>query len=662
MSSVLGGINGTIFCYGQTGAGKTFTMAGDVMSFPHRGLIPRALHQIFQEVELRVDKSFKISVSYLEIYNEAMYDLLSDNPGSSGDLQVIEDGGATRVLGLRQVEVRTEEEALSQFFLGEQMRSTSEHVLNKHSSRSHCIFTVHLEVKTSSSLAEKAIVSKLNLVDLAGNERVKRTNVTGQILLEAQYINKSLTFLEQVVQALARRDAHVPYRQTKLTAVLRDALGGNCRTLMIANVWKDDQFAEESLSTLRFATRVRMLQTEPIVNESSDPEFLVRKYQRQVQELRQELAMRDSLAGRSFVNYADATEAELTELRALLQRYLDGDADLHEIPTDSLKRIRETFGAFRLLYHNLKTMLEGQLAAGGVGEAAGGGVPGARGSMVGGAATMVQFDESALVGEVDGSAGGIHIGQAPAGARPADISMTPGGLSRPLTRSMSLSPTRGQGVSESLGGADFLSGTGAGLPSALDANGAYYRYRNQVPEGVALNIELRRLQEEIKMARASLKDCSAAVNATKSEIDRLTAAVEEKKAASAASKDDVTDGEQYELIAQLKEAKLRYRADFVRIKEVRAHLETLQGSVVEKKQALIDGFNEWLPTDGGSTMGGFANTLGGGEAEDEGLGGAVGGLQMMGAAGDRDGVSQAYVSALRTMKARKAAGGAAVKR
>lgn len=124
------------------------------------------------------------------------------------------------------------------------------------------------------------------------------------MLLEAQYINKSLTFLEQVVQSLGRRDNHVPYRQTKLTSVLRDSLGGNCRTLMFANVWKDDQFAEESISTLRFATRVRLLQTEPIVNESSDPEFLIRKYQRQVRELKQELAMRDSLAGRSFVNYA----------------------------------------------------------------------------------------------------------------------------------------------------------------------------------------------------------------------------------------------------------------------------------------------------------------------------------------------------------------------
>lgn len=171
VSNVLAGINGTIFAYGQTGAGKTFTMGGDVMSYPHRGVIPRSLHQIFQEVELRVDKSYRVSVSYLEIYNECMYDLLSDKPGASGDLQVIEDGGQTRIVGLRQVEVRSEEEALSQFFLGEQMRSTSDHVLNKNSSRSHCIFTVYVEVKTSSSISEKAITSKLHLVDLAGSER-----------------------------------------------------------------------------------------------------------------------------------------------------------------------------------------------------------------------------------------------------------------------------------------------------------------------------------------------------------------------------------------------------------------------------------------------------------------------------------------------------------
>lgn len=127
---------------------------------------------------------------------QCMYDLLSANPASS-DLTVVEERGQAKVLGLRQVEVKSEEEALQWFFTGEQGRSTSDHVLNKNSSRSHCIFTLYVDVKTSNSAAERAVQSKLNLVDLAGSERVKRTNVTGQVLVEATYINKSLTFLEQ---------------------------------------------------------------------------------------------------------------------------------------------------------------------------------------------------------------------------------------------------------------------------------------------------------------------------------------------------------------------------------------------------------------------------------------------------------------------------------
>ena len=117
----------------------------------------------------------------------------------------------------------------------------------------------------------------------------------GQALKEASAINKSLTFLEQVVQSLSRKDAHIPFRQTKLTAAMRDALGGNCCTVMIANIWGDPSFKEETMSTLKFATRVRTLETEALVNESTDPTLMLRRYERQIKELKQELAMKDTL-------------------------------------------------------------------------------------------------------------------------------------------------------------------------------------------------------------------------------------------------------------------------------------------------------------------------------------------------------------------------------
>lgn len=137
VENVIAGYNGTVFCYGQTGAGKTYTMSGSPSAFVHRGIIPRAISHVFREVDMRVEKQFTIRISYLEIYNDALYDLLSDSPPGTVALHVVTEGGVTTVRGLTQHEVRGEEDALAAFFRGEAMRSTAEHVLNKESSRSH---------------------------------------------------------------------------------------------------------------------------------------------------------------------------------------------------------------------------------------------------------------------------------------------------------------------------------------------------------------------------------------------------------------------------------------------------------------------------------------------------------------------------------------------
>lgn len=174
-----------------------------------------------------------------------------------------------------------------------------------------------------------------------------------------------------------------------------------------------------------------------------------------------------------------------------------------------------------------------------------------------------------------------------------------------MTRAQSVRQPGGppQGLMGTVNEASEHSLFSVGVNSALDANGAYFRYRNQVHEGIEINTELKRATEELKEARMRLKDCSAAVNATKAEIDDLTAKVEEKKAEAAAARDDVTDSEQYEMVARLKEAKLRYRSEFTRYKEVRTEADALQGQIAEKKQALLDGFNEWMAAQGMGGMG-----------------------------------------------------------
>lgn len=160
-------------------------------------------------------------------------------------------------------ECDTEEDALEQLFEGETNRSYAAHLLNSHSSRSHAVYTLHIESRSRVESTEKIVFSKLHLVDLAGSERTKKTGTGGKQLEEAQHINKSLSYLEQVVLALSdkKRD-HIPYRQTTLTNLLRDSLGGNCKTVMIANVHCSKQHIEETISTLKFATRMMKVKNE----------------------------------------------------------------------------------------------------------------------------------------------------------------------------------------------------------------------------------------------------------------------------------------------------------------------------------------------------------------------------------------------------------------
>ncbi|EKX48915.1 hypothetical protein GUITHDRAFT_157489 [Guillardia theta CCMP2712] len=247
VTAALDGFNGTIFAYGQTGSGKTFTMTGGPEKYADRGIIPRTLSHIYNELRRRSDFSYQIHVSYLEIYNNNGYDLLDpsleeqakqleDLPKVS--LQEDEDGNI-HLKNLSAHHAPSEEEALNLLFLGDTIRTTSETPMNLASSRSHCIFTLFITAcKVGTDVIRK---SKLHLVDLAGSERVYKTSAQGSLLKESKYINVSLHFLEMVIVALQERSQgknqrHIPYRNSMMTSVLRDSLGGNCKTSMIATM------------------------------------------------------------------------------------------------------------------------------------------------------------------------------------------------------------------------------------------------------------------------------------------------------------------------------------------------------------------------------------------------------------------------------------------
>jgi kinesin family protein 6/9 len=237
--SALEGYNGCILCYGQTGAGKTFTMTGAQTDYKYRGIAPRLLSSLYQEINSRYEHQIKVSISYIELYNETLVDLLDAE--STAQLSIQEDQkGYVLVKGQTLRQADNEEDALQVLFEGENNKTVASHKLNNASSRAHSVFTIHLEIRSKVESSEKVVMSKINLVDLAGSERTKKTGSEGITLIEAQFINKSLSFLEQVVVALSdqQRD-HIPYRQNKLTYLLKDSIGGNSKTCMIANIWPE---------------------------------------------------------------------------------------------------------------------------------------------------------------------------------------------------------------------------------------------------------------------------------------------------------------------------------------------------------------------------------------------------------------------------------------
>lgn len=268
VENVLDGYNGTIFAYGQTGCGKTFSMMGDPRSETNKGIIPRTFSQIMNVVSEKKNCQFLVMVSFLEIYNENIRDLLGD-PEARLDVKEDKDKGVF-VQDLSKVPTKSVDEMLEVMFKGDKNRSVGATAMNQDSSRSHSIFTIYVEMSENlpGVVEPKIKAGKLNLVDLAGSERQSKTQATGQRLEEAKKINLSLSALGNVISALvAGGKKHIPYRDSKLTRLLQDSLGGNTKTLMIAAVSPAKSNFEETVGTLKYASRAKMIQNKPTVNE-----------------------------------------------------------------------------------------------------------------------------------------------------------------------------------------------------------------------------------------------------------------------------------------------------------------------------------------------------------------------------------------------------------
>jgi kinesin family protein C1 len=262
VQSALDGYKVCIFAYGQTGSGKTYTMMGNPELDDQKGMIPRSLEQIFQASQTLNSQGwkYKMQASMLEIYNETIRDLLAANrmaaqDGGSSKYTIKHDAnGNTHVSDLTVVDVTSISEVSSLLRRAAQSRSVGRTQMNEESSRSHCVFT--LRIFGVNEGTDQQVQGVLNLIDLAGSERLNKSGATGDRLKETQAINKSLSCLSDVIFSIAKKEEHVPFRNSKLTYLLQPCLGGDSKTLMFVNLSPEVSSTGESICSLRFAARV----------------------------------------------------------------------------------------------------------------------------------------------------------------------------------------------------------------------------------------------------------------------------------------------------------------------------------------------------------------------------------------------------------------------
>ncbi|XP_069140645.1 kinesin-like protein KIF11-B [Argopecten irradians] len=371
IDEVLSGYNCTIFAYGQTGSGKTFTMEGDRtddanLSWeedPLAGIIPRAMNHIFEQLKTQ-DVEFSVRVSFLELYNEELFDLL----GSGNDtlkLRIYDDStkkGSVIINGLEEVVVRNKNEVFEILERGTSRRQTAATLMNAHSSRSHTVFSVTVHIKESNMEGEELLkTGKLYLVDLAGSENIGRSGAVDKRAREAGSINQSLLTLGRVITSLVEHAPHVPYRESKLTRLLQDSLGGRTKTSIIATISPAACNLDETLSTLDYAHRAKNIQNRPEINQKLTKKALIKEYTEEIERLRRDLQANREKNGIYLAeeNYV-AMQSKITQQTELIKEMEDNIAvltgemnKLTEVYTETERQLEETTKTLTVTTDNL---------------------------------------------------------------------------------------------------------------------------------------------------------------------------------------------------------------------------------------------------------------------------------------------------------------------
>ncbi|KAB0793392.1 hypothetical protein PPYR_13012 [Photinus pyralis] len=305
LSEILAGYNCTVFAYGQTGTGKTYTMTGslsyldpvdchnansrtDSVLDDAAGLIPRVIEKLFDELK-KVQEPYSVQCSYLEIYNEDLRDLLTDGEGTT-TMRIFENHrnkGAVIIQGLSEITVHSKHDLFKLLQKGLQKRYTASTYMNDRSSRSHAVFSIFVHMRKPTDDGEEVTkTGKLNLVDLAGSENIGRSGSMEQRAREAGNINQSLLTLGRVIKALAENNLHVPFRESKLTRILQDSLGGRTKTVIIATISPCALSIDETLSTLDYAFKAQVITNKPEVNQRMSQKALIAQYVSEIHRLK----------------------------------------------------------------------------------------------------------------------------------------------------------------------------------------------------------------------------------------------------------------------------------------------------------------------------------------------------------------------------------------
>ncbi|XP_020488182.2 kinesin-like protein KIF18A [Labrus bergylta] len=348
LDGVMNGFNCTVLAYGATGAGKTHTMLG---SPNDPGVMYRTMKELFKRMDdAKEEKEFAVAFSYLEVYNEQIRDLLAN----AGPLAVREDGSKGVVVqGLSLHQPKSAEHILEALDSGNRNRTQHPTDMNATSSRSHAVFQIYLRQQDkTASLNPNACVAKMSLIDLAGSERASATNTKGARLREGANINRSLLALGNVINALAdpkSKKTHIPYRDSKLTRLLKDSLGGNCRTVMIANVSPSSKSYDDTCNTLKYANRAKeiksSLKSNVVSLDSHIGQYAVicEKQRLEILQLKQkikEYGEKNMLSG-SFNNIPSQNQAEIKRVSEALQQIFSSRAQIRREQLDLERQLKE---------------------------------------------------------------------------------------------------------------------------------------------------------------------------------------------------------------------------------------------------------------------------------------------------------------------------------